>query len=417
MPKKPAVAASTRGHRTAWRRSILAALSLAALAVGAAACGSASSGSSAPAPTGAPEVLAGTLATLAATGDATGGSVVRSGAVDGAPRTVVTNLSTGAETTLPGHAPLFAVAIWQAGGSIGVVGARCPAWTSGAAPRWDDHSPRNVPEICGSTAYEVWRVDRRTGEAHRLDAAGLTAGNGYVAMAVRDGNVLLAGQGDGGGQVALDLSTAEVTRLPSAPDTGGSAEAGFQPCLGEGGRPFGVLAWSGEAPPAVTAGGWETSAVTSRDGTSLVALTPAQDDTWSPLSVSGTASSFHGVSGCGQAGLWRLGRTGGSQVDVKGEKAEITPIPSPPSGSPAPAETNVYPLEGAGGPLAVVRSVPTSENPDAPRSADGYLWSNGTWKATPTVKLGSSSYPFVNGDRVAALNPQSGKYPLKVVLA
>ncbi len=398
-------------------RSVLTALLVMSLLAGAAACGSPSTRSGKRAPAGTPKVLEGSFATLAVAGDAAGGSVVRSVAVGGAPRTVVTNLSTGSESELPGDAPLFAVTTWQTGDAIGVVGASCPAWTSGAAPRWDDHSQRNVPERCGSTAYEVWRVDRSSGNVHRLDVASLTAGNGYVATSVRGETVLLAGQGDGGGQVELDLATAEVTRLPAAPDTGGSAEAVFQSCLGEGGRPFGVLAWSGDAPPAVAAGGWETSAVTSRDGTSLVVLTPVQDDTWSPLSASGTASSFHGVSGCGQAGLWRLGRTGGAQVDVKGEKAEITPIPSPPSGSPAPAETNVYPLQGSGGPLAVVRSVPTSENPDAPRSADGYLWSNGKWKAIPTVKLSSSSYPFLNGDRVAAMRHRSGAYPFEVVLA
>ena len=97
---------------------------------------------------------------------------------------------------------LFAVTTWQTGDAIGVVGASCPAWTSGAAPRWDDHSQRNVPERCGSTAYEVWRVDRSSGNVHRLDVASLTAGNGYVATSVRGETVLLAGQGDGGGQVA-----------------------------------------------------------------------------------------------------------------------------------------------------------------------------------------------------------------------
>jgi hypothetical protein len=361
-----------------------------------------------------PDALEGSLSTLAATGDRRGGSAVRSWSVDDVPRTVVTNLATGKVTELARGSALYAVTIWQTDDAIGVLGATCPKWDSGAAPRWDDDSQRNVPERCGRTTYRVWQVDRSSGVAHRLDVSGLTATNGYVATSVRGNTVLLVGRGDDAGLVALDLSTGALRAMAPLPGTGGSAEAVVQACLGPDGRAFGVLAWSGDAPPAVHAGSWESDAVDG--GTSLVVLVPDATGSWSPVPASGTVDSFEGVPGCGPDGMWRMGPRGGGQVDVRDGRARLTPIPAPATTSDAANEVNVLTLSGGGGPLVASQAVPTGVEPDAPRAAASQRWADGAWHAVPSVALGASSLPFLDGDRVGAVQRQAGEGRFRVVL-
>jgi hypothetical protein len=359
----------------------------------------------------------GTFSTLAAAGDAAGGSIVQSTSTGGTPQTVVTNLASGRSTVLPTGKPLYAIATWVTLTDIGVVGANCPTWINGDAPQWDDDSQQNVPERCGDTAYEVWLVDRSSGIARRIDPIGLGASNGYVVVDVRGGKVLLRGKGERGfGLVTVDLQSAAVSQVPTTPGTSGAAEASTQVCLDSSGRPFGVVSWTGLPPAGVADAGLDARAITTAGGTSISAILASSDKTWKPVALTAKPEAFDGVAGCGPAGIWRVGRSGGAQIDLVAGTAQVEAIP-PVLGDGQGAESNVAAPLGSGPPLLAVQATPSGDSPDARRPATTYIWDDGKWTQSTSVGLGPSSFPFINGGVVDALVMSPGKYPLKADLA
>ena len=358
----------------------------------------------------------GTFSTLSAAGDASGGSIVLSATTGGTPQTVVTNLASGHATVLPTTKPLYSIAAWVTSSDIGVIGASCPSWTSGDAPQWDDDSQRNVPERCGATTYEIWLVDRSSGSARQINPVGLNASNGYVVVDVRGNSVLLRGKGENGfGLVTVDLKSAAVSQLPTTPSTNGSAEALTQVCLDPTGQAFGVVSWAGSTPAAVKDAGLDANAVATDDGTSLSAFVASPHKLWKPVALSDKPVAFDGVAGCGPAGLWRVGRSGGAQIDIVSGAAHVKSISSVSENSPN-KELNVSAPLGSGPPLLAVQPPPSGDSPDAPRPATTYIWGGADWIESASVDLGPSSFPFVNGDVVDALVMSPGKYSLKAAL-
>lgn len=354
--------------------------------------------------------ISGPLETVAAAGDASGGAVAHVAMVNGSPQTVVSNLANGRDTVVPAGAPLLSPTVWVSANEIGVVGAVCRSWRSGGAPHWDDDSERNIPDLCGSIDYRGWIIERSTGDVRQLSFTGLRGMNGVIALGARDGEVLLATQGFDATTYALNTRDGHVAILPPALDTGGSAEAQYVVCLGDGGRPFAIMAWTGEPPPSVTANGWETEAMALDDGSTILTVVASGSDNWVPTHLEGTAPTFRWQKGCDESGVWSVGNSGGGRIEVSDEKALLTAVKAPPEGTNA-ADISIVPLRGGGPPLAVVQPPLTAQSVDGPRIASGYLWEGKSWRAVASVDLAPSSIVFQNGGSIAALQEEPGDVP------
>ena len=161
--------------------------------------------------------------------------------------------------------------------------------------------------------------------------------------------------------------------------------------------------------------GLDANAVATDDGTSLSAFVASPHKLWKPVALSDKPVAFDGVAGCGPAGLWRVGRSGGAQIDIVSGAEHVKSISSVSENSPN-KELNVSAPLGSGPPLLAVQPPPSGDSPDAPRPATTYIWGGADWIESASVDLGPSSFPFVNGDVVDALVMSPGKYSLKAAL-
>ncbi len=350
----------------------------------------------------------GALGALAASGDEMGAAIVRSADDGEGPVTSVRLVDpVGGQASVPidVDAPLYAVEVWTTPASVGVLGATCPSWVAGPAPRWTDGTGAgdNVRDNCGDPAYVLWQSARDGADPKTIELPALKASNGYAVLGVRGDRVLLLGQGDKSGYVVLDLASGAVEELPEAPASQGIVEATFTPCLDGTGEPFGVYSWSAAVPEGIAALGWDVApqVMVTAGGQSVAAVTPSGDGGWDLVEATGSVDAFDGVMGCGPDGVWAISATGAT-VDVVGGIAKLQEMPPLPTG----VEVWAYRLASLGSPLFVTQA-PPGEAPDAPRPATGHVLEDGRWRTIPTADLGSGSRPFRNGEVISSLSPDA----------
>lgn len=351
--------------------------------------------------------LAGALGAVDAAGSERGGVVVRSSDDGDGPKTIVIDLGTGKQVSLPTPHPLYGVATWAAHDTIGVVGVPCERWATGSAPRWEDDRLTNVSDACGRRAG-VWIVDRATMQVVELQVEGLTSSNGFHVVDVRGGSVLLLASGvDEASLLLLRVDEARVEVVPAPMSTGGSAEAQEVTCLDAGGEPFNVIMWQGEPPSGVAPlGPYRLDSADSASG--AVAFTVTRG-AWSPVRIEGDAASLAGVRGCGPEGVWVLDHDGGAVIERSGGTANVQNLPpAPPLGEGQ--RRTVHPLRGGGGPV-IIDAPMDATAPDGEQRGTAHILVQGHWNVVSSAPMGSSSSPFVNGARISAfryrpLDPQ-----------
>jgi hypothetical protein len=352
--------------------------------------------------------IEGPVGAIDVSGDELGAAIVRSADDGEGPVTsvrLVDPAGTQRSVSIDVDAPLYAVAVWTTPSSVGVLGALCPSWVDGAAPRWTDETGAgdNVRDNCGDPAYVLWKSARNGADPKTIELAALDASNGYAVLGVRGDTVLLLGQGDQSGYVVLDPASGAVEELPEAPASQGILETTFTPCLDSTGEPFGVYSWAGDGPEAIAALGWDGApeVTVTAGGQSVAVVTPSGDGGWDLLDAAGSVDAFDGVMGCGPDGVWAISATGAT-VDVVGGLAQLEEMPPLPTGE----EVRAHRLASLGSPLFVTQA-PPGDAPDEPRPATGHVLQEGQWRTIPTADLGSGSRPFRNGEIVSSLSPDA----------
>lgn len=308
---------------------------------------------------------------------------------------------------VPSDQPLYDISMWWTGDEVAVIGLRCPNWRSASdPPEFSEDRAANAETACGSTDYEAFAWSPTTKRWRTPEVSGWQADNGLRVVGSAGQNVLLVHQSGGSPALeVLDVGDGSRKEAPAPPQEGSSAESQFTPCLGPSGDVYGVLAWTGQAPPAVARNGWTpevTQAGEGASGSSVLGLRSA-GPAWEPITIGGDilGGTYTDVL-CSAVGIVVGSSSGSATITPNAEILQSTLLPPPPTST----LTTLVRGQGTGEVLAVEQTDPDGPTgPDAVRPVEVWRLDDRSWISLGTAKVVSGSRPFAVGNQAYTLSP------------
>lgn len=365
------------------------------------------------------EGITGSLQSVAVT-DADGAVAVVSAVSDGEPRAELTWIAGATaepvRTPVPSDTPLDDLSAWWTGQEVMVMGVLCPSWEAGGEePTWSEDRQDNATSACGSDRVALSGWSPSTGAWRTVDDLELRSRNGVVVTGVRGETALVLRRGEETPTwVTLDSTTGATQALPDAPDSGGSAEVQFAPCVTADGEGYAVLSWDGPAPDLIAAHGWSEELIRpmqDRPGGSeggFLALT-ASGGSWVPVPLRGSVGRGDGSAArCSPEGVTGGLPGSGSVIDLtdgSGVASRLPDLDPPPSASDV---VTLAAADGSGRIVAIARSEQLPpEDPDAPWAAAAWTYDAGSWTTLDAAEVGSGSSVLIAGQSLFALEARA----------